>query len=75
MWELRQPSYNNIPYFQFLSATSRLRYAERATSLTNGLALRQSHLGFAQHADNLFWGVAFTAHSIPFSRGKMRQTL
>ena len=47
-----------------------LRYAERATSLTNGLALRQGHLGFAQHADNLFRGVAFTAHSVLLSRGQ-----
>ena len=47
-----------------------LRYAERATSLTNGLALRQGHLGFAQHADNLFWGVAFTAHFVLLSRGQ-----
>ena len=44
---------------------------ERATSLTNGLsALRQGHLGFAQHADNLFRGVAFTAHFILFSMGQ-----
>ena len=47
-----------------------LRYAERAASLTNGLALRQGHLGFAQHADNLFRGVAFTAHFVLLSRGQ-----
>ncbi|MDP7666434.1 MAG: hypothetical protein QF738_00055, partial [Rhodospirillales bacterium] len=28
------------------------------------------HLGFAQHADNLFWGVAFTAHFVLLSRGQ-----
>ena len=28
------------------------------------------HLGFAQHADNLFWGVAFTAHFVHLSRGQ-----
>ena len=38
--------------------------------MTNGLALRQGHLGFAQHADNLFWGVAFTAHFVLLSRGQ-----
>ena len=50
-----------------------LRYAERATSLTNGLAMRQGHLDFAQHADNLFRGVAFTARYCPhFRDGKMQ---
>ena len=38
--------------------------------MTNGLALRQGHLGFAQHADNLFRGVAFTAHFVLLSRGQ-----
>ena len=51
-----------------------LRYAARATSLTNrlarGLARRQGHLGVAQHADCLFRGVAFTAHFVLLSRGQ-----
>ena len=51
-----------------------LRYAGRATSLTNGLARglarRQGHLGVAQHADYLFRGVAFTAHFVLLSRGQ-----
>ena len=47
-----------------------LRYAARATSLTNGLARRQGHLGIAQHADYLFRGVAFTAHFVLLARGQ-----
>ena len=51
-----------------------LRYAARATSLTNGLARglarRQGHLGIAQHADYLFRGVTFTAHFVLLARGQ-----
>ena len=47
-----------------------LRYAARATSLTNRLALHQGHLGIAQHADYLFRGVAFTAHFVLLARGQ-----
>ena len=70
-WRRRiRPSTTPMRTFLAPAIVTLLRYAERATSLTNRLALRQSHLGFAQHADNLFWGVAFTAHFVLLSRGQ-----
>ena len=64
--KLRKTAIDYLPRFGSESAPIR----RASTSLTNGLALRQGHLGFAQHADNLFRGVAFTAHFVLLSRGQ-----
>ena len=45
-----------------------LRHAERTAHLADRLTLAQGNLGLAKHADDLFWGVTFTAHFVLLSR-------